>query len=290
MGMVLEKKLGILHPGKMGTAVAKTAVNSGCEVYWASDGRGPESRKRAEDAGLQDAGSVGDLCWRVPVIVSVCPPEFAEQVADAVIAAGFGGLYCDANAVAPRRVQQMARKMEAAGIGFVDGGIIGTPPTERNQTWLNLSGARAEELAPLFAAGPLETEIVGREVGQASALKMCYGGWTKATRALAITILAAAKEMGVLEDLKRHWARSGPSYEAVERQMQVTVPKAWRFGAEMREIAETMEAAGLPGEFHKGAQELWDRLAGYKNAEGVDVEEVLGAVVETRRQETGDRS
>ena len=287
MGMVLEKKLGILHPGKMGTAVAKTARNSGCQVYWVSEGRGPESRKRAEEAGLHDAGSVAKLCEQAAVIVSVCPPEFAEQVADSVLAAGFSGLYCDANAISPQRVKQMARKMEDAGIAFVDGGIIGTPPTERNQTWLNLSGARAGELAELFAAGPLETEIVGSQVGQASALKMCYGGWTKATRALAITILAAANEMGVLEDLKRHWARSGPSYETVERQLQVAVPKAWRFGAEMREIAATMEAAGLPGEFHQGAQELWDRLAGFKNAEEVDVGDVLAEAV--KEKETGVR-
>ena len=39
-----KPKIGVLHPGEMGVAVATTAQNSGHEVYWASDG---SSRRRA---------------------------------------------------------------------------------------------------------------------------------------------------------------------------------------------------------------------------------------------------
>ena len=75
-----KEKIGILHPGQMGVVVAKTIRNSGHDVYWASAGRSTESRGRASEAGLTDAGSVERLCKICAAIVSVCPPEFAEAL------------------------------------------------------------------------------------------------------------------------------------------------------------------------------------------------------------------
>ena len=41
---------------------------------------------------------------------------------------GFGGVYVDANAVAPATAREIAAIVEAGGASYVDGGIIGTPP------------------------------------------------------------------------------------------------------------------------------------------------------------------
>lgn len=274
------KRIGILHPGKMGVAVAASAVNSGCELWWVSENRSSETRARADAAGLRDAGTLHELCGTCTAIVSVCPPEFADATADQVIAAGFQGSYLDANAISPERARSMAARMQAAGIRFSDGGIIGLPPKQPGKTWLYLSGDAAEDFAPVFSAGPLETEVIGREPGKASALKACFAGWTKGTRALMIAILSTAQELDVLEDLKRQWARGGPSYEDAAAQIQLVAPKAWRFGPEMLEIAAALESAGLPRAFHEGAEEVYRRLAAFKNADdrgGVVVEEVLAA-------------
>ena len=43
------------------------------------------------------------------------------------------------------------------------------------------------------------------------------------------------------------------------------VRKAWRWVAEMEEIAATFEAAGLPGGFHHAAAEIYGRLAAFKD-------------------------
>ena len=88
----MSRRIGILHPGDMGVAVAATARNSGHEVYWASEGRSADTRKRASDTGLVDAGSIAGLCERCEVILSVCPPEFAGAVARDVAGRGFRGL------------------------------------------------------------------------------------------------------------------------------------------------------------------------------------------------------
>ena len=122
-----KQKIGVLHPGEMGVAVAKTAQNSGHEVYWASDGRSPETCRRAAAAGLADAGTLRKMTELCPVIVSVCPPEFAEELASEVTGLGFQGLYIDANAVSPERVRRMGECMVSRGIAFVDACIIGLP-------------------------------------------------------------------------------------------------------------------------------------------------------------------
>ena len=63
---------------------------------------------------------------RADIIVSVCPPHAALDIARQV--AGFGGVYVDANAISPATAREVAGLVEAGGASYVDGGIIGTPP------------------------------------------------------------------------------------------------------------------------------------------------------------------
>src|SRR5215472_14463353 len=121
------QNIGILHPGNMGITIAVSAANSGNQVYWVSEGRSGRTRERAFRAGLKDAETLARLCEVCEVIVSVCPPEFAEQVTGQVIACSFRGVFVDANAISPQRAQRLDRRIRTAGIDFVDGGIIGPP-------------------------------------------------------------------------------------------------------------------------------------------------------------------
>ncbi|MEP6988352.1 MAG: NAD(P)-binding domain-containing protein, partial [Chloroflexota bacterium] len=103
--------IGILHPGAMGLSVAASAQNSGCTVYWASEGRSPQTAERAAQINLLDAHSLAGICQTCSVILSVCPPAAAEAQANDVLALGFRGLYVDMNAISPQRVQRIADKM-----------------------------------------------------------------------------------------------------------------------------------------------------------------------------------
>jgi 3-hydroxyisobutyrate dehydrogenase-like beta-hydroxyacid dehydrogenase len=242
-------RIGILHPGEMGSAVAATVRNTGHEVWWVSEGRSHRSRARAESAGLTDAGTLAQLCETCPVILSVCPPEFAADLADQVLAHGFRGTYLDANAISPAHKQAIA-------------------------TWLYLSGEHAESVACLFQAGPLEAEVIGTEVGKASALKMCYAAQNKGSIALLTAVMGAADRLGVLDELRREWARPGRAIAQTEAHVLRAAPKAWRWSAEMHEIASTLEAAGMPPEFHQAAAEIFDKLREFKDA-NPSIEEVL---------------
>mgnify|MGYP001195539776 FL=1 len=286
-----NRRLGILHPGQMGSSVAASAQNSGCEVYWVSEGRSAQTRARAERLGLRDAGSLARLCEICPVLVSVCPPHASQEVAASVAGCAFQGLYLDANAVSPRRATEIGGIITTAGATFVDGGIIGPPAWEPDTTWLYLSGEEARTAAACFAEGPLQAIVIGEEPGQASALKMCYAAWTKGSTALLCAILATAGELGVWEELRRQWARDWPGFDeqAVQRVRRVTA-KAWRFSGEMDEISATFREAGLPGDFHAAAATLYRQLASFKDAPTLpSLTEVLSALVQAPDRDAESR-
>jgi 3-hydroxyisobutyrate dehydrogenase-like beta-hydroxyacid dehydrogenase len=276
-------KIGILHPGEMGVSVAASAIHSGYEVYWSSEGRSDKTRERAERFNLIEIDSLFEICQTCEMIISICPPHAAEEVARSVSEIEFKGLYLDANAISPQRAIKIGKMLEAVDIQFVDGGIIGGPAWTPKETWLYLSGKHSQDIAACFSNGPLETRIIGDEIGKASALKMCYAAYTKGTTALLSAILAVAESLEVREELCRQWDMDEAGYsEQVNRRVARVTAKAWRFEAEMQEIASTFDEAGLPEGFHLAAAELYHRMAGFKDSNEIPaLKDVLKAL---RRQ------
>jgi hypothetical protein len=112
---------------------------------------------------------------------------------------------------------------------------------------------------------------------------MCFAAQTKGTAALLCSVLGAAQKLGVLDDLKRQWARHGPPFPEVARGVTQAAPKAWRFVSEMQEIGATFQAAGLPAEFHRACAEVYRRLSDFKDTADPQLDDILRALV--RRQE-----
>jgi len=244
--------VGLLHPGEMGAAVGAALRGRGHDVVWASAGRSAATAARAHEAGLEDAGAPKDLARRCEVIVSLCPPHAAAEVARPL--AGFAGIYVDANAISP----PTSRGIAAGFDRYVDGGIVGPPPRAAATTRLYLSGSEAVAVAGLFAGSPLATVVVSGEPGAASAVKMAYAAWTKGTSALLLAIRALAREEGIEQTLLEEWAVSLPHlHEQSLRAARAAAAKGWRWVGEMEEIGETFAAAGLPDGFHRAAAEIY---------------------------------
>jgi 3-hydroxyisobutyrate dehydrogenase-like beta-hydroxyacid dehydrogenase len=242
--------VGVLHPGEMGAAVAAIARG---DVWWAPEGRSEATAARAEEAGLRPS-PLDELLERCDVVLSICPPHAAVDVARAC--AGYRGIYCDANAVSPDTVREVARLV---GGEVVDGGIVGGPPREPG-TRLYLSGGAAAEVAGLFEGTALEPVVLGDEVGTASAMKMCYAAWSKGSAALILTVAEAAERLGLGEVLRAEWERSNPELPGrLERARRSADAKGWRWVGEMREIESTFRGAGVPGGFHEAAAETFER-------------------------------
>lgn len=266
---------GFLHPGAMGSTIA--AACSG-DTWWVSTDRSVASRERADAAGLRDAGSLAELVERCDTIVSVCPPAEALSVAHSVAALDFDGIFVDANAVSPMTAREIGELFER----FVDGGIIGPPATQPGTTRLYLSGDEASSVAERWAGSVLDAHVVDGGVGAASALKMLFAGWTKGTTALLLALNAAAHHHGVTDALNDEWSTSLPDLPSRSaRSAERTSLKAWRFEGEMREIAATLEAAGLPGEFHRAAADVYAKMAAFKDADPApDLDAVVSSLLD----------
>jgi Domain of unknown function (DUF1932)/NAD binding domain of 6-phosphogluconate dehydrogenase len=285
-----EVTVGLLHPGEMGAAVGRCLAAAGHRVLWVPEGRSPASAARAAAAGLTAAsGGLPGLVREADVIVSVCPPHAALDVARTV--AGFGGVYIDANAVSPATAREIARIVEAGGASYVDGGIIGTPPVAPGFIRLYLSGARAAEMQGLFAGGDVDTRVLGGDPlsadgfgggafgGQAfgggasvaaSAVKMAYASWTKGSAALLLAARALARAEGVEDALLAEWDVSQPGLaDRSTRAAGSAAAKGWRWVAEMEEIAATMADAGLPDGFHRAAAEIYRRASDVGSADAI---------------------
>ena len=247
--------VGLLFPGEMGAAVG-AAVRG--RVLWASEGRSPASVRRA--VAFEDARTVSELVGRSDVILSICPPAIAEEVAARVADLGFEGLYVEANAVSPARVERIAAR---AG-RVVDGSIIA-----KSRLRLYLSGEPGDvaEAAALFAGSEVEAVALRGGVGAASALKMAFAGWNKIGSALAAQAHAIARAYGVEDALELE----GVDPERLAR----VAARAWRWAPEMHEVGDTCEALGLPDGIARGAAALFERWSQHRDDDAVALERLL---------------
>ena len=269
----------------MGAAVGRCLTGAGYEVLWASEGRGPQTAARARAAGLTDAGTPAEVTDRADVILSICPPHAALDVAWAV--QGFGGLFVDANAISPATAREVALMVEEGGATYIDGGIIGMPPPASpspftgGSTRLYLSGGEAHAVRGLFDGTAVDARVIGDGIWAASTIKMAYAAWTKGAAALLLAARALARAEGVEAALLAEWAMSQPSLADRSRSAaDSAATKGWRWVAEMEEIAASMAAAGLPDGFHQAAAEIFRRSPREDPDAVTDkaVDEVLAAI------------
>ncbi|MBA3841863.1 MAG: DUF1932 domain-containing protein [Actinobacteria bacterium] len=230
----------------MGAAIGDALHAAGHDVIWASEGRSAATHQRAR--ALRNVGTVDALSSTAELIFSICPPHAAADVARA--AAGFSGIYVDANAISPAR----SRAIAALQPRLVDGGIIGPPPRAAGETRLYLSGAGALGVAELFEGSLVDARVVP----DASALKMVYAAWSKGTAALLLSLHRVAEHYEVARALEDEWRLSQPQLlgrlASAERS---AAAKGWRWVGELEEIADTFGAAGEPEGFHRAAAEVF---------------------------------
>ncbi len=265
IGPMTKLTIALLHPGDMGAALGACLVANGHHVVWASAGRSPATRTRADAAGLEDKVTLGRAVAAADIVLSVCPPHAALDLAEEVAALEFEGLYVDCNAIAPDTTREVGALVEAAQARFVDGGIIGPPPVKAGVTRLYLSGPQAAEVAALFKGSLTDARVVKGPVGAASALKVAYAAWNKGSIAMLAAVRTFAQVEGVDAELLAEWAISQPDLPKRSEAITAQSYKAWRWIAEMDEIATSFASAGVPPGFYEAAAELYRRLEEFKN-------------------------
>ncbi|MSQ05652.1 MAG: NAD(P)-dependent oxidoreductase [Dehalococcoidia bacterium] len=258
--------VAILSPGDMGHAVAQLLREHELRVVTCLAGRSARTRALSNKAGVADLPSMAELVRQSDVVLSITTSEAApgvcQEVADAMQATGRSLLFAECNAIAPQKVRAMEPVITQAGGRFVDASIIGSPPRGGRSPRFYASGPRAEELEGLKEFG-LDVRNLGPDIGQASAIKMCYAAMTKGSAALYTELLMAAQMLKLWEPLIAEFQsgrRSGP-YEFMEGWIPGVPAKARRWVSEMQEIEATFDYLGMTPRLFQGVADMY-RLAG----------------------------
>ena len=258
--------VAIQSPGDMGHGIGRVLAEGGYRAVSALEGRSERTRSLAKAAGIEDIGPLAALLEQADVVLSIMRPDralgFVEELA--ALAGDHPGrpMIVDLNAVAPATGRAAAATAEAAGLSFVDGGIIGGPPRPGSSyaPRLYVSGPRAGELEVLNRTG-LDFRVLGDGIGAASAIKMCYAALTKGLTAIGIHSMVTARLEGVDDALMAELASSQKDLlRHLERGLPDMCPKAYRWIGEMEEISKTHVDGGLPGEMFIGAAEIYRRV------------------------------
>ncbi|MCY4550390.1 MAG: DUF1932 domain-containing protein [Defluviicoccus sp.] len=298
----MTQTVAILSPGEMGGGVGAALARHGHLPLACLDGRGAETRARAERLGFRLCPDLDTLVAEADIVLSILPPEaapaLAEQVAAAMRRTGKAPPFAELNAIAPDTARAIAGAFRGTGADFIDGGIIGLPPAEGGKpTRIYVSG-EAAPVMDAFDGKDIAIHQCGPEIGRASAVKMCYASVSKGTNTLHTAAMTAADSLGVGDILRAEIADSVP---AVFERMRANIPRlpadAGRWVGEMEEIARTYASAGLPPGFHLAAAEIFRLLDatpyGRETRETMDrarsMERTVAAcVAELRRREAAE--
>ncbi|MDA1189443.1 MAG: DUF1932 domain-containing protein [Chloroflexi bacterium] len=256
--------IAIVSPGEMGSSVGRTLRERGYRVITCLEGRSERTRNLAGNAGFEVCSTLDDMVVQADLIMSILVPAeaagMAARVAKAIRATKADVYFADCNAIAPQTVKNIERNIVSAGGKFIDGSIIGLPP-DREVTRFYTSGEHAHLMDELDGKG-IAIRRISDEVGKASAIKMCYAGFTKATSALSIAALAAAEAQGLSDELAAEFEFSqAPAYAKMQKQIPSLPSKAYRWAGEMDEIAASFESVGITPNFHKAAGDVYRRLS-----------------------------
>ena len=266
--------VAVIAAGAMGAAVGKRLTDNGVRVLTSLEGRSESTAARARAAGMA-AASDGEIA-AADFILSIVPPgdalALARRFAPVLAASNAKPIFVDCNAVSPATVERVAAAIAPTGCLFVDAGIIGAPPKSGDAgPRFYASGDAASRFATLRDYG-LDIRVLRGPTGAASALKMSYAGITKGTQAIGAAMILAATRSGSAEALFQELAFSQKDVLAwLKQQLAIMPPKAYRWVAEMQEIANFADADPATQELYQGAAHFYERIADDFSVAGEDV-------------------
>src|SRR5580658_3273644 len=254
----------VIAPGAMGAAVGKRLVDNGLKVLTSLKGRSQDTQARAKQAGI--AGASDEEIVASDFILSILPPgdalSLAQHFAPVLKASNAKPVYVDCNAINPVTVDKVAAAIAPTDCPFVDAGIIGSPPKPGDAgPRFYASGPAAARFAMLRDYG-LDVRVLNGAMSAASALKMSYAGITKGTQAIGAAMMLAAVRAGSADDLLAELQGSQKQlFPWLKKQLEQMPPKAYRWVAEMQEIAGFV--ADDPGahDLYEGAAHFYERFA-----------------------------
>jgi 3-hydroxyisobutyrate dehydrogenase-like beta-hydroxyacid dehydrogenase len=267
--------VAVIAAGMMGAAVGRRLSDQGIKVLTSLVGRGASTAARAKEARMVATNDAEIAA--ADFLLSIVPPgdalSLAERFAPALKASNAKPIYVDCNAINPATLGRVAAAIAPAGCSFVDCGIIGPPPPRLSPS--QTAGGEVTLAGPRFyASGPaaaqfaalrqygLDVRVLEGPPDAASALKMSYAGITKGTQAVGAAMMLAAKRAGSAGALYDELAYSqDAALKQFKQQLPMMPAKAYRWVAEMQEIAGFVGEGSAAHELYEAAAHFYARMA-----------------------------
>jgi len=273
--------IGLIGLGEMGSEIGRYLVMNDLEVISVYEGRSEISKKRASKYKISDAGSIEQFCKISDLVISIIPPDKAVETAN--LYTSFknkdGQIYCDLNAISTITAKKIKLLLDEKKIDYVDGAIMGGPPTENYSPRIYLSGKLSEKLNFLNGKG-IELMVLKGSDFKASATKMVYASITKGSKALVAGALIAAKKNNVYDELMEELKYSEEYFSLVAKNQIPSIKhKAYRWVGEMNEISLTYKESGLTGGFHSEAENVYELIKNLPEGK-LEIDEIINQIAD----------
>ena len=274
VGSDVPLTIALIGAGEMGSAVGRRLRAMGAHVITELKGRSGQSARRAADAGLEVVTDDQSLVSAANFVLSIVPPGVASAVAERfrlpLSTTGRKPVFVECNAISPQTVRRIEEILSETGCSFVDAGIIGGPPPSDDLSAgprIYASGSYAQTFSSLGQYG-LDIFVLEGPIGAASALKLAYAGLTKGFTALGAAMVGAAARHHLADALRSELAHSQPDMLIrLERFLPTMLPKAYRWVAEMEQIADFAGDESTGASLYQGAARVYQQITDELEAE-----------------------
>ena len=219
---------------------------------------------RYRQYGVTGCTTAAEAVAQADVVFSLVTADCARAAAHtAAPALRASALWLDCNSCAPDTKKAAAAVVEAANARYVDVAVMAPVLPQRHRVPLLLSGPHADDALGILQSLGMRPESAGDTVGQASSIKMLRSVMVKGIEALCAECLIAARRAGVQDQVIASLNASATqrdfgtqaSYN-IERMMVHGIRRA----AEMREVAVTVAALGLPDDMATATAAWQERI------------------------------
>jgi 3-hydroxyisobutyrate dehydrogenase-like beta-hydroxyacid dehydrogenase len=278
--------IAVIAPGAMGSAVGRQLNDRGARVLTFTEGRSEQTIARAKQAGMIPA-SLQEIAG-AELILSIVPPAeavpLAAKLSSVLRGAKSKAAYVDLNAINPNTMQKVAAALSGTDCDVIDGTIIGLPATPGGQGPMFYVSGDPNHRTDILSKFGLRLRRIEAPIGAASSLKMVYAGMNKGTTALQTAMLLAAERAGCADSLRQELSESAPQVLArLTRAIPDMYPKAYRWVAEMQEIAEFLGPDDPAAKIFEANAEIFSQIAEDQKGER-KLAEILDGIVSGKKE------
>jgi 3-hydroxyisobutyrate dehydrogenase-like beta-hydroxyacid dehydrogenase len=247
--MPSDLKIGFIGFGEAGFEIASGLQAEGLKRLFLYVRKKTERVKtRARQAGASLLESMQAVAEKSDIILSVVSPGVSVAVTRELVKhLKPGSFYIDLTSSHPDDMKTVAALVAPTGAYFVDGAMMGALPVYGHRVLIYVAGSRAAEAARRLNASGMNLKVVGKDPGQASAVKLILSIATKGFGALLLEMFLASHyfdvDESVLEALEQFYQKGLQAY--IDRNVGSSAIYAGRRVVEMEASLRLLKHIGV---------------------------------------------